>query len=208
MRRLLCVEDIRAAAAWRLRAWPPDRIDAGLSRVARLVQQGIPFDEDHPAIAEALTILMDGREAWGALCALAVLHADRSGDAALFWSAGLEVLRAYEQAQRGSTRRRGDALDELIRVYLAELPDVAPVDLWRDFTMQAAEQWGGALADFDERAGLLSYEPHPGADLVEIDYAAFRRRVQRARKTLCDLPVPVAPDPENAEHEPPDRVAA
>lgn len=186
-RRILTADDIIAAAAWRLAGWPQEWIEAGRATVADLLAHGTTFDEGEPEVARALALIADdGRDPWSALCALTALQADQAGDVALLYSAGLEVLEARRQALRAGNGHRPDSLDVLIAAHIAELPDIAPAALWASIVSQAGI--AECLGDFDCETSVLSYTPHPGDELVDINFIAFRRRVQRARKKFQTSP--------------------
>lgn len=193
-RRLATTADILDAARWRLRAWPAARIKAGVALVAGLVARGAAIEEDEPAAADVLDSVADGRDPWGAMCALAILHAEAVGDVDLLYQAGFEVMVAHQQARRASTRHHGDDLDVLILANITEMPDVTPVDLWQAFTEQAGDDCDGTIAEFNAATDTLSYAPRPGAMLRDIQFVTFRRRVQRLKKYLsqgvrqCRLP--------------------
>jgi hypothetical protein len=103
-----------------------------------------------------------------------------------FYRYGYTVLMSHRQAQRASGPRQGDALDNLIRDHLDEVPDVTPKDLWGDFRQHAEEGFHPVLADFDAYTGALAFVPHPNAETDYIRFEAFRRRVQRNRQRHRD----------------------
>ena len=197
MRRLLSEGDILAACDWRLASAAPAAVAEATIRLSEVLD--VDPDLASPAVDEiaALLTLEGGRAGtstgWTAVCAVAAPLALAIGNQPLFWRAGVVVLEAHRQAQRGRTRRGGDALEILIAAYVQEMPEVTPAELWADFTHQAEDRCGDVLIDFDATMGLLSYANHDDAP-EDIGFEAFRRRVQRARKKLLrQEPVGVAP---------------
>lgn len=184
-RRLATVADILAAAHWRLRDWPAERIEAGLQLVAGLAT---PISEDVPEVDKAMASVEDGRDPWGGLCALLVLSANAAGDMALLFAAGYAVLDARRQAEKSEGRRGGDALDGLIRSMIAELPSWTPVMLWAELVRRASSGSDAVLADYDCLRDAVAYEPQPRAPLREIGRAAYIRRLQRIKKTARQTP--------------------
>lgn len=76
--------------------------------------------------------------------------------------------------------RKPDALNQMIAGYLAELPDITPATLWREFSRIAEDKFDPVLIDCID--GVLSFEPQPSERWVNIGFQAFRKRVQRIRK--------------------------
>lgn len=114
-RALISPDDILAAARYRLRGWSTEQVADGI--------EALQADDGARGIPD------DGRDAFSAACALLALLANAQGDAVLFWRSGYGVIDSYRQAQRSTGKRRSDALSELIRNYLDELPDICPKDL-------------------------------------------------------------------------------
>lgn len=175
-RTLISPDDILAAARHRLRNWSPGQIEAGIAALSS--QDGRHGDRS------AWVVPSDRRDPSSATSALLVLLANARDDAALLFQAGYGVIESYRQAQRATGPRRSDALNELIRQYLDEMSDIGPKELWDDFTGQASDGFSETLADFDEDGQVLSFVPRPGAEMEDIDFVAFRKRVQRVRATL------------------------
>lgn len=187
-RRLVTEADIVDAAIWRLAAWSPEEIEAGTLRLVRLFDQGVSLESEHPAVAELLATLDrpgERREAWTALCALAVLHADAYGDAALCFRAGFDLIGSYRQAMRGLQTRSDDDLDRLIAQYLGNHPKATATEIFEHFV---------GLADFRmvivEASGtLLTYHPEASSErLSKISRHALEMRVSRARKQMASRP--------------------
>lgn len=179
---LVTAADIIAAARWRLRGWPAERIEDGLQLVAGL---SMPISAGDPKVNKAMAAVEDGRNPWGALCALLVLRADAAGDLALMFAAGFEVLHAQRQAQQ---RRGGDALDGLLRAMVAELPEWSPAMLWAELVRRASSGSDAVLADYDSLRDVVTFEPQPRAPLRDLNKPAFLRRLQRIKKTACQTP--------------------
>lgn len=171
-RALISPDDVLAAARYRLRGWSTEQVADGL--------EALRADDGARGIPE------DGRDPFSAACALLALLANAQGDAVLFWRSGYGVIDSYRQAQRSTGKRRSDALSELIRNYLDELPDISPKELWDDFTGQAIEGHHETLTGYDEAAKVLTYEPSPGAKFTDITFDAFRRRLQIFRREVRD----------------------
>ncbi len=192
---LVTAADILAAARWRLRDWPAERIEAGLQLVAGLA---MPISTGDPEVSKAMAAAKDGRNPWGALCALLVLHADAAGDPALLFAAGFEVLHAQRQAQQ---RRGGDALDGLLRAMVAELPGWTPAILWMELARRASSGGDAVLADYNSLADTIAYEPQPRAPLRDLNKPAFLRRLQRIKKTACQTPEYDSPRTPTLSHQ-------
>ncbi len=189
-RLLITQADILEAARYRLRGWTPSQIEEGVAAAASAIasQDGLQSAGEHLVRAK------DRGDPWGAFCALICLLADTRGDTALLYRAGYEVIDGYRQAQRAARPKASDALNELIRGRMDILPGVSPRELWDEFADLAETTFHAVLVGFDEAAGVLSYEPRPGAKLVDIDFVAFRRRVQRiSRGQVRQQPARVAP---------------
>ena len=170
-------DDILEAARHRLRGWTDAQVDAGIEAIAS--QAGMHTDNVTPAIS------WDGRDPFSATCALLVLLANARGDAALLYRAGYGVIESYRQAQRATWKRRSDALTKLIAGYIAEMPGIGPKRLWEDFKGQARDGFSETLVDFSEEDGILSFVPWPGAEIEDIGFQAFRKKVQRVRATFA-----------------------
>lgn len=189
-RLLITQADILEAARHRLRGWTPSQIEEGIAAAASAIssQDGLQSAGEHLVMAK------DRGDPWGAFCALLCLLADTRGDTDLLYRAGYKVIDGYRQAQRAAGPKASDALNELIRGRMDDQPDVGPRELWDKFTDTAENTFNAVLVGFDEAAGVLSYEPRPGAKLVDIDFVAFRRRVQRiSRGQVRQQPARVAP---------------
>ena len=181
--RLPTEDDIRDAALWRLETWPDDAIDAGSARLAKMLEKGVSLDSAVPEVAAMLANLpLDRRSPWSGLMALAVLHADAHVDQSLFFRAGMELMTSYRQAIHSTAARSGDVLSRKIREYIVEMPDITPEALWKDFTHQAQEGWGGFI--IESTGDSLSYEELEGGPLQDISRSAFRRRVQRIKREM------------------------
>lgn len=176
-RGLISSDEILDAARHRLRKWSPDEIEDGIAALARQTASH--------AVNALSVMLADRRDLFSASCALLVLLANARSDAALLFQAGYGVIESYRQAQRAMRPRRSDALNELIRQYLDEIPDIGPKELWDDFTRQASDGFSDTLVDFNEDDRVLSFVPRTGAKMEDIDFVAFRKRVQRVRATLA-----------------------
>lgn len=174
-RFLITAADIIEAARHRLRKWSPEQIEAGIAALAR---QNVPHAANAPSV-----MLADRRDLFSASCALLVLLANARGDAALLFQAGYGVVESYRQAQRAMKPRRNDALNELIRQYLDEMPDIGPKKLWDDFC-ERAEDDHTVIADFNKDDEELLYEPARGAEAIPIRFEGFRKRVQIIRNSL------------------------
>lgn len=178
---LISRDDVLEAARYRLRNWPPSRIDAALEAVdeAQSHQNGLQ------GIFSELAIPDDRQEPVGAICAILALLANAREDWALLYRAGHEVLRVYRQSRRATTcPRGGDALDDLILDHVRAMPEVEPMTLWRDFTREAADGDSDILIDFDEDAGFLTFARSLRGEQKDIGCGAFRKRVQRARRLV------------------------
>lgn len=189
-RFLITQADILDAARYRLRGWTPSQIEEGVAAAASAIasQDGLQSAGEHLVRAK------DRGDPWSAFCALICLLADTRGDTALLYRAGYEVIDGYRQAQRAAGPKASDALNELIRGRMDVLPDAGPRELWDEFVRLAEDAFHAVLVGFDEAAGVLSYEPRPGAKLADIDFVAFRRRVQRiSRGQVRQQPARVAP---------------
>lgn len=168
--------DILAAAHARLASWSAERIADAMD----IAERAPSSQEALQALIESEAMPDDGRDPYGAACAvLALLGQDRD-DPAMLWRYGSRVMADQRQVERGRLgRRKPDALDRLIRQYLEELPDITPAALWRDFCRRAEDGFDSILADYVD--GVLNFESQPGGRVVDIGFQAFRRRVQRAR---------------------------
>ena len=167
---------IVTAAHRRLASWTAEQIANAMA----IAERAPSSQEALQALIESETMPDDGRDPYGAACAvLALLGQDRD-DPAVLWRYGSRVMADQRQVERGRLgRRKPDALDRLIRQYLEELPDITPAALWRDFCRRAEDGFDSILAD---RAGdELTYAIEPGGRLIDIGFQAFRKRVQRAR---------------------------
>ncbi len=175
--QLITPDDILKAARYRLRDWPIEQIEAGIDALAQ--------QDGREVTLAPLDIPADGRNPFSASCALLALLASANGDAALLYRAGYGVIESYRQAERAAGSRRGDALNDLIRQYLAEMPTIEPKQLWEDFKGQAVDGFNEILTDFSDDDQVLSYSPWRGAELVDIGFEAFRKRVQIIRKAMA-----------------------
>lgn len=117
----------------------------------------------------------------------------------LFYPAAFAVWQAQRQAERARSRHGGDTLDELLRGMVGELPDFSPSMLWAEAVRRAKGSDCDALADYNPANDVLTFD-HRGT-LVDIGLAAFRRRVQRIKKSLRHQPASVASAPDDALHQ-------
>lgn len=175
-RFLIAAADIIEAARHRLRDWSLEQIEAGIAALERQNATHV--------VSDISVMLADRRCPFSASCALLVLLANARGDAALLFQAGYGVIESYRQAQRARARgtHDGDALDELIRNYLDEMPDIGPKELWDDFKTRAEDDHD-VLVDTSESADIL-YAPYRGAAGIHIKFEAFRKRVQKFRRKV------------------------
>jgi len=193
MRALVSVAEVVDAARWRLRRWSARRVAMAVNLAAELT--GLPIEDDRPQVARILRRVSDGRDSWVALCAVLVLRANETGDVSLLFRAGIEIMPAYQQGRRAACRRPGDALDQLIEAYLADEPDAGPAAIWEAFTADADGDSWQVLDGFDAATGVLSFQARPtDEETSEIEFDAFRRRVQRIRARQQPAPVAVATD--------------
>lgn len=174
-RLLITPADILEAARYRLRNWSPGQIEAGIATLSSQDgRRGDRSDWGGPSYT---------RDPSSAISALLVLLADARGDAVLLFQAGYGVIESYRQAHRAMRPRRNDALNELIRQYLDEIPDIGPKKLWDDFCARAEDDHA-VIADFNKDDGELLYEPARGAEAIPIRFEGFRKRVQIIRNSL------------------------
>jgi hypothetical protein len=127
----------------------------------------------------------------------------------LFYPAAFVVLESQRQAERARNRSGGDALDALLRTSIARYPRFAPSMLWAEFCRRASSPQidDKALASYDGMTDTLAFEPHPGAELQDIGYGAFRKRYSRIKKSLGHQPASVPLHPDDAQHQPLRRAA-
>lgn len=130
----------------------------------------------------------DQRKPWSLTAAVLARDAERRGDIAGFLLAGFEVLDSFQQSQRGKHHSRtvislhqDDALDALIRYYLAIDSDISCIKLFTDFKAMA----GGfheVLVEFDENRGELVCQLNPKVEtLTNITSGDFGRRMRLLR---------------------------
>lgn len=168
--------NILRAAAWRLRRFPQELVDAALSAADDALRR-----EGNPeAVLCSKALPRPIRADFVAACAILVGLGHVRGDNETFYRAGYVVLRSSEQAKRAGRKRGADALNLLIQAYLDELPTVSPAELWREFGRRT-EDGDEILVEFDEEGEILTYARQPGGKLASIPFDAFRRRVQRLR---------------------------
>jgi hypothetical protein len=112
------------------------------------------------------------------------MAANDSGDMAALYRAGIGLMAWYRQVERGRDRPKClNALDTLISDTLHKMPHVGPKKLWDDFARIAEHKDHDVLLDFDD--GILTYAV-TGRD-IDINFKAFRKRVQRIKKTMLNL---------------------
>lgn len=180
--RLPTAGEVLGAAIERLATWSPERVEAGMAGVARLVVLDTPIDRAQPAVAELLQCLgapNDGRSPWTALAALLVLHADALGDLSLFWRAGVVLLRSAAQTRRARVPRRRDALDELLGEYLSRHPTASAAKLWAH--CESLPRSGFVVNEVV--ADTLTY--WTGLRLRDVSRATFAVRVSRIRRRIA-----------------------
>ena len=201
--------DINAAIAARLSS-----IDAETAQIAASAVYGLSAgpcdvanDKDRMAAILAGLGINSARNASAVFHALLAKGAEAAGDLHAYASAVLVLMESQRQAQRAAGKSRGDVLDSIIREAVIDLPDFTPAMLWAEFARRALVGGDSALADYDPVADVISFEPRHGADLADIGFPAFRRRVQRARK-MRQQPADVAPARHHRINQHPPRLAA
>lgn len=192
-------EDLRKAIAWQLRTVDPETAQKAAQAVFNLVHMGQGAEPPENAMAVILASLgvIPGGKVAGVFRALVAMGALAADAWPLFYPSAFAVFESHRQAQRASGRRCGDALDDLLRGMLDELPGFAPTRLWAEVSRRANEGAHPALADYDPGSDVVTFEPHPGAELRDISFQAFRRRVQRLKSrkpATAPRPRPSVPD--------------
>ncbi len=202
--RTLTRADLDACITARLSGFHAQTIQKAAQSIFTLVNvgEGIPLDKN------ALGLFFDsfGLVPAGnpetlahALIAMAAEHAEAWH---LFYPSAYLVHQAEKQAERARNRRRGDALDVLMREAIDSFPRFGPSMLWAEFCRRASTPQirDEALSSYDALAETLAFEPRPGAELVDIGYPAFRRRFSRIKKSLGHGPAAVSSGSEHAVH--------
>lgn len=184
VRRLITETEIHEAALWRLAGWSEDELAAGSARLARLIERGIELASDQPEVAQALGAFAgrkERREAWSALMALAVLHADAHGDADLFLRAGFEVVGACRnaRARQRCNADAGNVLTDMIAEFQANRPQATADELF-DFWADLAGGDHPIFADHDGRNEVLTYDDRGKLRTVRRD--SFRRQFRRVQE--------------------------
>lgn len=177
------LETLRAAIVWQLQAVPAETVEKAAQAVFNLVHMGQGVEPPENAMAvilKSLGVIHGGRVA-SVFRALVATGALEENSWHTFYPAAYAVFEAHRQAQRAAGRVRGDALDDLLREMLEEVPDFTPINLWAEVSRLASNRTHPALDDYDPGLDVVSFEPHPGAELRDIGFQAFRRRVQRLR---------------------------
>jgi hypothetical protein len=182
--------DFIAAVTWRTDRVPRDALYPLASAAFRVLGK----DECHPSEEKHLEEFLDSldrtdrRHPEGLRLALCAIEAYREGDLAVFYRAAAPVLDAWRQSQRQACRgRHSGSFDALITAYARDA--IEPAKAWLDVQRRVADHCDEFLWDFTE--GVLTYETQVGVDR-EIDFAAFRKRLQRKRIELRQQPVDVA----------------
>ena len=179
--RLTTEDDIFEAVFWRLSGWTTASIDVASDRLKKLVTSSIPMESSHTEIKTELERLpKDRRSPWSGLMAILVIVAYERGDERMFFFAAMDLMDSFRQSNKRRKRTETDALAELIREHVSEIPNIRPQDLWQDFQVQAQERWGGALVDSD--GDRISFEKSPGDRIKDVGRSAFIRRVQREKR--------------------------
>ena len=192
-RRLITADDIRAAITWRLDGTTEGQLAIDLDLVARFMDgldTAAEILDDDPAVIDLLARLKrpaERRDAWGRLCALLGVVAQRRGDIGLFYASGFDVVLAWQQSMRGNGCRKPDALNGLIAAHLEECPEIPPREVF-DSLAGMAQGRGSVIADYDPDAEIISYQPAADDErLVDIGPGAVARRVQRLRVSSAFL---------------------
>ena len=186
LHRVVSDADIHEACLWRLADFPDDVIEASTQRVGQLIKIGIPLESSHPEVARAMVTLKrpgDRRNEWTALMAIAALYADSQGHARLFLLSGFEVLKASQQARRGShtNRRRhvADAIDAAITEYLGDFPAATDTEIFDSFAGIACSSHP-VIVDHDQDKGELVCQLDPNDEkLTNVGRDEFSKRVRR-----------------------------
>lgn len=181
-RSLLTQGDIEAAVDWRLAGITADEVDA----IAHALDPfAADFREDRPEVATVLSDLRrpgDRRDPWSLACAVLAADALLRGDAAIFFSAGFEVVGALRQSRRGQHHNRAgccslDALDTLIAA------ESLPADrMFAEFA-SLAEPCHDVLLGYDKDDGEIICRLDPEDErLTRIGWDEFNLRVERLRR--------------------------
>lgn len=187
MKALATLADLHASIAWRLEGIDPETAETAAGAVFAIGSRGEAGQIDADTMAatlDGLGINHGGRPA-SLFHALRAIGADAAEAWHDFYPSAFLVFDAFQQAQRASGRRTPDALDRRIEVYLAEVEEITPAEIWTDMRYRADDRGDDVIVDFDSLAGVLSFQPDPDSiALADIRFEAFRRRVQRIRKNL------------------------
>lgn len=184
--------DLDAAIAARLRGFPPQAVRKAAQAIFILAPagEGAPLDKNALVLfltSFGLAPLGNPETLSHALIATAAAEAEAWH---LFYPAAFATWQAWRQAERARSRHGGDALDRLLRKLIDELPEFSPSMLWAE-SIRRTEGFGcDVLCDYDPDHDALTFEHH-GA-LADIGFAAFRRRVQRIKKSVRHEPASVA----------------
>lgn len=209
MTRPATLSDLHDALAWRLRGLDQENAQNAAGAIYSLVHvgEGSPLRENALAvILESCGVVPAGNVATLSQALLA-LGAERAGDLHTFYPAAFVVLEARRQSQRAQGGRHGDALDAMLRGLIAKHPDFGAPMIWAELARQASGRIDdGALVSYDSLADTLAFEPHPGAEIRDIGFEAFRRRFHRIKKSLRHKLAAVSPVHETAQNQP--RLAA
>jgi len=194
-RSLPTPEEIVAAAEWRLRDWGMPAVSQGVAVVSELLKRNCEISERWSEAADVMAGFDDGLDQWSALCSLLVLIAAATRNHELLYRAGIAVIEWRAQCSRRERGRRADALDLLIDEALATTQDITPAALWGEFVSRSeGEGFDAVIGEYDADRQEIFYSE--GDQERPITFAAFRRRVQRAKKRLsvgATEPVVVAP---------------
>lgn len=187
--------DLHAARAWRLRGIDHETAQKAAGAIFTLVDVGmgaIPPESAMEAILEGFGVKHGGKVVT-MFHALLSIGAESAGAWHGFYPSAYLVFEAYRQANRATGRRHLDALDHRILAYLMEGID-APAEIWRDLLRHAYNGCDDTIADYDQSCAVLIFQASTtSAELTDIRFDAFRRRVQRLKKPLRQLPASVAP---------------
>jgi hypothetical protein len=204
--------DLDAAIAARLSGFNAQAVEKAAQALFTLMGDG----EGSPLDKNALAAFLDsfGMVPAGNVetvsQALIATAAREAGDWHSYYVSAFTVLESQRQAERARGRQGGDALDGLLRTEIARYPRFQPAMFWAEFRRRASSPQiqDEALVSYDNQADTLIFEPHPGADLVDINYAAFRKRYSRIKKSLRHQPASVPLHRDDAQHQQPLKAAA
>lgn len=180
--RLIDTGEVDRAVAWRLAGWDAPEIAACVEAV------GIALEDGEPLASLLSMVRRDRRTPWTAVCALTVQHARQTGDTALYWRAGAELVFMHRR-----DLKRGDSPVSTLTAIVARYRHNRPRDT-ADQCFDHLAQLAGVdpvLADFDADRDTLVYAARSGI-LIDVSRASFRRQWRRMTQSGREIAMSAA----------------